>query len=138
MEENVEGVDVVLEAKLAHGPDDVLGRDGLALLALATLVGFSSYEGDVLRHTFLHGLLGGFCYFCTRREHATHYAYHVGCRHVLILHTNNSPMGTLCSVVSSTAGGIGRVAGVSDGIPQSCWIFLCARRENNNECKPTN
>lgn len=90
VQEKRERLDVVVEAQFAHGPDDILGGDGLALLAMAAFVGLPSDKADVLGDTLLDGL---FCIvgdFGVRREDATHNAYHVGYRHVLVLLADNA------------------------------------------------
>lgn len=58
LQEYREGVDIVVEAELAYCPDNILGHDGLVLLALAPDVGFACNEADELRHALLDGLFG--------------------------------------------------------------------------------
>lgn len=85
VEEEGEGLDVVVEAELGHGPQHVLGGDGLALLALAPLVGLPSDEADVLRHALLDRLLRVVRYLGVRRQDPTHYPNHVRYRHEPVL-----------------------------------------------------
>lgn len=44
-----EGLEVVVEPKLAHSPKEIFGGDDLALLLLAPFVGLTCHEADVLR-----------------------------------------------------------------------------------------
>lgn len=85
VEVHSEGLDVVVEPQLAHGPEHVLGSDGLALLALATLVGLAGDEADVLGDALLDGLLCIVGDLGMRREDLAHDPYHVGNRHEPVL-----------------------------------------------------
>jgi hypothetical protein len=85
VEVDAERVDVVVEAEAAHGPEHVLGGDGLALLALAPLVGLPRDEADVLGHALLDRLLGVVRDLGVRRQHAPHDADHVRDRHQTVL-----------------------------------------------------
>lgn len=80
-----EGLDVVVEAELVHGPQQVLGGDGLALLPLAAIIGLAGDEADELRDALLDRLLGVVRYLGMGRQHLPHYTYHVGYRHVPVL-----------------------------------------------------
>lgn len=80
-----EGLDVVVEPELAHGPQHVLGGDGLALLALAAVVGLAGDEADVLGHAFLDGLLGVVGDLGVRGKDLAHDPDHVGYRHEAVL-----------------------------------------------------
>uniref|UniRef100_A0A8R7QTT6 Uncharacterized protein n=1 Tax=Triticum urartu TaxID=4572 RepID=A0A8R7QTT6_TRIUA len=93
VEVDAEGLDVVVEAEAAHGPEHVLGGDGLALLALAPLVGLPRDEADVLGHALLDRLLGVVRDLGVRRQHAAHDADHVRDRHqpVLLAHRRRLP-----------------------------------------------
>lgn len=53
----LERLDVAVEAERAHGPDDVVAVDGLALFLLALVAGFARDERDELAHALLHRLL---------------------------------------------------------------------------------
>ncbi|EYU27657.1 hypothetical protein MIMGU_mgv1a014790mg [Erythranthe guttata] len=96
-----EGLDVVVEAELAHGPQDVLGRDGLPLLALAAVVGFAGDEADVLRHAFLYRLLCVVRNLRMRRKDLAHDSDHVCYRHEPVLLADDA----LCVLGSATRGG---------------------------------
>lgn len=97
-EEEGEGLHVVVEAELAHGPQHVVGGDGLALLALAALVGLAGDEADVLGDALLDGLLGVVGDLCMGRKDTAHDAYDVGYGHVLVLfsHHANRSAGSGC------------------------------------------
>ncbi|KAJ8524521.1 hypothetical protein ON010_g16597 [Phytophthora cinnamomi] len=53
----LERLHVAVEAQRAHGPDDVVAVDGLALLLLALVAGLARDERDELAHALLHRLL---------------------------------------------------------------------------------
>ena len=80
-----EGLDVVVETQLAHGPEDILGSDGLALLTLAPVVGLPRDEADELGHALLDCFLGIVGYFGVRREDFAHDSDHVGNWHEPVL-----------------------------------------------------
>lgn len=85
LEVEAERLDVVVEAKLAHGPEDILRGDGLALLSLASLVGLAGDEADVLRHAFLDRLLGIIRDLGMGWQHLPHDTDHVGDWHEPVL-----------------------------------------------------
>lgn len=82
---NGEGLDVVVEPELAHGPQHVFRGDGLALLALAAVVGLAGDEADVLGHALLDGLLGVVGDLGVGRKDLAHDPDHVGDRHEPVL-----------------------------------------------------
>ncbi|CAA6669869.1 unnamed protein product [Spirodela intermedia] len=98
LKEEGEGLDVVVEAELAHGPEEVLGCDGLTLLLLAPLVCLAGDEADVLRHTLLDGLLRVIGDLRMRRQHPAHDPYHVrnGHKPVLLPHHRSSAAPRYC------------------------------------------
>lgn len=108
-EEERERLNVIVKAELGHGPQHVLGGDSLALLALATVIGFTSDEANVLRHTLLYSLLGVVRYFRMRRENPPHNSDDVGNRHVLVLLPDHT---RAVHALSATPGGAIIVVGV--------------------------
>lgn len=96
VEEQREGLDIVVEAELVHGPQHVLGGDGLALLSLAPLVGLAGDEADVLGDALLDHLLGVVRDLGVGRQHPAHDADHVGDRHEAILLTHDGRGGGSC------------------------------------------
>lgn len=117
LKEDSEGLDVVVEAELAHGPENVLGGDGLALLALAAVVGLAGDEADVLGHALLDGLLGVVGDLGMRGENLAHDSDHVGYRHEPVLLAHRALV-----AVAAAAVGDGGATGVT--ACSSC----------NNEC----
>lgn len=83
-EEESEGLDVGVEPQGRHGRDDVLGRDGLAALAVALGIGLGGDVGDELRQALLDRLLGVVRHLRLRRQHPSHDPHYVGDRHVLV------------------------------------------------------
>jgi len=114
MEEDGEGVDVVVETELAHGPEDVLRGDGLALLALAAVVGLAGDEADVLRHALLDRLLGVVGDLGMRREDLAHDADHVRDWHEPVLLPDRALL-LLLGAAAATAAAVGVGAGAAVG-----------------------
>jgi hypothetical protein len=96
LDEGLERRDIAMEAEVLHGPHDVLGGDGLAVLTAAPLVGLAGDEADELRHTLLDQLLGFVCDHGVGREPPAHHADHVRERHQPVLLTDHRRQGCCC------------------------------------------
>lgn len=102
MQVHSERLNVIVKPELAHRPQHVLSSDGLPLLALATVVGFTGDEADVLGNAFLDGLLGIVRYLGVRGQDFAHDPDHVGDGHEPVLLPDNA----FCVVSGSIGRGL--------------------------------
>ncbi|KAE8736201.1 hypothetical protein F3Y22_tig00000132pilonHSYRG00160 [Hibiscus syriacus] len=73
-----------------HCPQDILSGDGLALLTLAVLIGFTGDEADVLGQTFLDCFLCIIGYFGVWRENLAHDPDNVSDWHEAVLFSHGA------------------------------------------------
>lgn len=106
MQVESQGFDVVIKPYLTHGPEHILGRDSLALLVLATVVGFPSHEANELGHAFLDGLFRVIRYLDMWRQGFSHDSDDVGYWHETVLFTD-STFRFVCVVVIVVGVGYG-------------------------------
>lgn len=85
VEEETQGTRVVVEAQPFNGPQNIVGSDGLALLAVATVVRLARDHVDVLGNTLLNCFLGVIGDLGLQRQDSTHDSGDVGRRHIVVL-----------------------------------------------------
>lgn len=84
VDEEGEGLHVVVEAEGGHGGDGVVRGDGAAVLAVAAVVGFPGEMGDERGDALLHGFFGVVGHLSMVGEDAPHDAREAGHGHVVI------------------------------------------------------
>mmetsp|Transcript_12965 Transcript_12965/g.55332 ORF Transcript_12965/g.55332 Transcript_12965/m.55332 type:complete len:218 (+) Transcript_12965:1950-2603(+) len=85
---HLERLDVLLESERAHGPQQVVAVDGLALFALALIARLAGDEADELRDALLDRLLGVLGDLRVRGQRLLHDATDVGNWQEAVLFSN--------------------------------------------------